>query len=118
MFNPIQKILNMKFRNKLILMCVATLVPVTLGGVFLMYNFISVMRSNAGNEAISEADSIKTRLKDTIATVSNISNTIFKSENLNILLKEDFVNNDEYYNFYMQKIPLMQEDFVDLCNKM
>ena len=102
MFDPIQKILNMKFRNKLILICVATLVPVTLGGVFLLSNFISFMRNNAGNAAVSEADSIKTRLKDTLATVSNISDTIYESENLNILLKQDFVNNDEYYNFYLQ----------------
>ena len=102
MFNPIQKILNMKFRNKLILICVATLVPVTLGGVFLLYNFISVMRNNAGNAAVSEADSIKTRLKDTVATVSNISGTVYKSETLNTLLKQDFVNDDDYYDFYMQ----------------
>ncbi|MCH5348056.1 MAG: sensor histidine kinase [Oscillospiraceae bacterium] len=104
MLNPIQKILNIKFRNKLILMCVATLVPVILGGVFLLYNFISVMRNNAGNEAISEADSIKIRLKDTVTTVSNISDTIFESDDLNTLLKQDFVNNDEYYNFYMQEL--------------
>lgn len=102
MFDPIQKILNMKFRNKLILICVATLVPVTLGGVFLLYNFISVMRNNAGNAAVSEADSIRTRLKDTLATVSNISDTVYESENLNILLKQDIINNDEYYNLYLQ----------------
>ena len=106
----------MKFRNKLILICVATLVPVTLGGVFLLYNFISVMRNNAGNAAVSAADSIKTRLKDTVTTVSNISDTIYKSENLNLLLKQDFINNDEYYNFYIQNriIPDHNEAFPQI----
>ncbi|MCH5192763.1 MAG: histidine kinase [Oscillospiraceae bacterium] len=102
MASLIQKILSMKFRNKLILMCVATLVPVILGGVYLLYNFISVMQSNAGNGTISEADSIKTRLKDTVSTVSNISKTVLESDSLNALLRQEFVNNDEYYTFYMQ----------------
>ena len=38
MISPIQKILNIKFRNKLILMCIIAIVPVTVVGLFLLYN--------------------------------------------------------------------------------
>lgn len=116
MFNPIQRILNTKFRSKLILMCIAAVVPVTIGGFFLLYNIIDVMRSNAGNEAIFEADGIKTRLKDTVSTVSNISLRIFESENLTALLKMDFVTKDEYYDFYMQNqvVPEFQDAYPQI----
>lgn len=86
MFNPIQKILNAKFRNKLILMCVAAVVPMVMGGIYLLYNIIDVMRSNAANEAIFQADGLKTKLKDTVVTVSNISDRITSSESLSDFL--------------------------------
>ena len=87
MFNPIQKILNTKFRNKLILMCIAAIVPMLLAGIYLLYNLIGVMRNNAANEAIFQADGLKTKLKDTVVTVSNISGRISSSESL-----EEFLN--------------------------
>lgn len=87
MFNPIQKILNTKFRNKLILMCIAAIVPMLLAGIYLLYNLIGVMRNNAANEAIFQADGLKTKLKDTVVTVSNISGRIASSESL-----EEFLN--------------------------
>lgn len=103
MINPFQRILNIKFRNKLILMCIVAIVPVTIVGIFLLYNIIDVLRNNSSNEAIFQADSLKVRLRDTVTTVSNISDRIYGSEDLTTLLKHDFVNRDEYYNFYMQK---------------
>ena len=87
MFNPIQKILNTKFRNKLILMCIAAIVPMLLAGIYLLYNLIGVMRNNAANEAIFQADGLKTKLKDTVVTVSNINGRIASSESL-----EEFLN--------------------------
>lgn len=86
MFNPIQKILNTKFRNKLILMCIAAVVPMVMAGIYLLYNIVDVMRSNAANEAIFQADGLKTKLKDTVVTVSNISGRITSSESLGELL--------------------------------
>lgn len=102
MINPIQKILNIKFRNKLILMCIIAIVPVTLVGIFLLYSIIDVLRTNSSNEVIFQADSLKVRLRDTVTTVSNISERLMESEDLNALIKNDFVNKDEYYNFYMK----------------
>lgn len=86
MFNPIQKILNTKFRNKLILMCIAAIVPMVMAGIYLLYNIVDVMRSNAANEAIFQADGLKTKLKDTVVTVSNISGRITSSESMAELL--------------------------------
>lgn len=103
MISPIQKILNIKFRNKLILMCIIAIVPVTVVGLFLLYNIIGVLRTNSSNEVIFQADSLKVRLRDTVTTVSNIGERIMESDDLNALIKNDFVNKDEYYNFYMQK---------------
>lgn len=108
MFNPIQKILNTKFRNKLIFMCIAAIVPITLAGVFLLYNLIDLMRTNAENEAIFEADSVKTRLKDTVTTVSNISDRFVENENFNNFINDRNVNKDEYYSFYMQNQPVSE----------
>ena len=86
MFNPIQKILNTKFRNKLILMCIAAIVPMLMAGIYLLYNIVDVMRNNAANEAIFQADGLKTKLKDTVVTVSNISGRITSSESIGELL--------------------------------
>ena len=102
MLNPIQKILNTKFRNKLILMCIVAIVPVTIAGIILLYNLIDLMRANTENEALFEADGLKTRLKDTVATVSNIGDRIFESYSFGDIVNNDLVNDDEYYNFYMQ----------------
>lgn len=102
MVNPVQKILNIKFQNKLILMCIVAIVPVTVAGVILLYNLIGLMRTNTGNEAIFEADSLKTRLKDTIATVSNIGSRIFESESFNNLINNNFESENEFESFYMQ----------------
>lgn len=102
MINPIQKLLNTKFRNKLVFMCITAVVPVTLAGIFLMYNLADTIKVNALNESISTADSLKTRLNDVILTVSNISDRVLQSDNVNELLNNRFVNQDEYFNYYMQ----------------
>ncbi|MBP1561851.1 MAG: sensor histidine kinase [Oscillospiraceae bacterium] len=102
MFNPIQKLLNTKFRNKLFFMCIAAIVPITLAGVFLLYNVIDLLRSNAANEALFEANGLKARLKDTIATVTNISDRIYEASYIQDIMKNDFVNEDEYYTYYLQ----------------
>lgn len=110
MFNPIQKILNTKFRNKLILMCIAAVVPMVMAGIYLLYNIVDVMRSNAANEAIFQADGLKTKLKDTVVTVSNISGRITSSESLAELLNGSSENIDflqerlisEYLDVYPQ----------------
>lgn len=102
MINPIQKLLNTKFRNKLIFMCITAVVPVTLAGVFLLYNLADTIKVNAVNESISTADSLKTRLNDVVLTVSNVSERVFKSDKINELLNNEFINQDEYFNYYMQ----------------
>ncbi len=108
MFDPIRKLLNTKFRNKLIFMCIAAIVPVTVAGVFLLYNLIDLMRTNAGNEAMFEADGLKTRLKDTVATVSNIGDRLAGSEAFIKLVNNDFATEDEYYGYYMQDQPISE----------
>lgn len=102
MINPIQKLLNTKFRNKLIFMCITAVVPVTLAGVFLLYNLADTIKVNAINESISTADSLKARLNDVLLTISNVSERVLQSEKINELLNNEFVNQDEYFNYYMQ----------------
>lgn len=102
MINPIQKLLNTKFRNKLVFMCITAVVPVILAGVFLLYNLADTIRVNAVNESISTADSLKARLNDIILTVSNISERVQHSDKINELLNNEFINQDEYFNYYMQ----------------
>ncbi|MDE5993751.1 MAG: cache domain-containing protein, partial [Oscillospiraceae bacterium] len=102
MINPIQKLLNTKFRNKLVFMCITAVVPVTLAGVFLLYNLADTIRVNAVNESISTANSLKTRLNDVILTISNVSERVIQSDNIKELLDNNFINQDEYYNYYIQ----------------
>lgn len=102
MINPIQKLLNTKFRNKLVFMCITAVVPVTLAGVFLLYNLADTIKVNAENESISTADSLRTRLNDIILTISNVSERVLQSSKINELLNNEFINQDEYFNYYMQ----------------
>lgn len=102
MANPIQILLNTKFRNKLIFMCLTAIVPTVLAGIFLLWNLAGTMRSNAENELISSADSLKIRLRDSIVTISNISERAVDNSDIKTLIHNDFINRDEYYNFYMQ----------------
>ena len=102
MVNPIQVLLNTKFRNKLIFMCLAAIIPTVLAGIFLLWNLAGTMRANAENELISSADSLKIRLKDSIVTVSNISERAVDNDDIRTLLHSNFINSDDYYNFYMQ----------------
>lgn len=102
MINPIQKLLNTKFRNKLVFMCITAVVPVTLAGVFLLYNLADTIKVNAENESISTADSLRTRLNDIILTISNVSELVLQSSKIKELLNNEFINQDEYFNYYMQ----------------
>ncbi len=102
MINPIQKLLNTKFRNKLVFMCITAVVPVTLAGVFLLYNLADTIKVNAENESISTADSLRTRLNDNILTISNVSERVLQSSKIKELLNNEFINQDEYFNYYMQ----------------
>ncbi len=102
MINPIQKLLNTKFRNKLVFMCITAVVPVTLAGVFLLYNLADTIKVNAENESISTADSLRTRLNDIILTISNVSERVLQSSKIEELLNNEFINQDEYFNYYMQ----------------
>ncbi len=102
MTNPIKVLLNTKFRNKLIFMCIVAIVPMVLAGVFLLWNLADTIRTNAENEIISSADSLKIRLRDSIVTISNISERAVDNDDVRTLLHNNFVTADEYYNFYMQ----------------
>lgn len=102
MINPIQKLLNTKFRNKLVFMCITAVVPVTLAGVFLLYNLADTIKVNAENESISTADSLRIRLNDIVLTISNVSERVLQSNKIKELLNNEFVNQDEYFNYYMQ----------------
>lgn len=102
MFNPIQKLLNTKFRNKLVFMCITAVVPVTLAGVFLLYNLADTIRVNAVNETVSTADSLKSRLNDVIVTISNLSENVLQNDKIQELLNNSFISQDEYFDYYMQ----------------
>ena len=112
MTNPINVLLNTKFRNKLIFMCIVAIVPMILAGVFLLWNLSDTLKTNAENEIISSADSLKIRLRDSIETISNISERAIDNNDLRTLIHNNFVTPDEYYNFYMQASSI--SDIVDV----
>lgn len=102
MTNPITTLLNTKFRNKLIFMCIVAIVPVVMSGIFLLWNLSDTIKTNAENEIISSADSLKIRLRDSIETISNISERAIENNDIRSLIHNNFANEDEYYSFYEQ----------------
>lgn len=102
MTNPIKVLLNTKFRNKLIFMSIVAIVPMVLAGVFLLWNLSDTLKTNAENEIISSADTMKIRLRDSIETISNISERAIDNDDIRTLIHNNFVTPDEYYNFYLQ----------------
>ena len=102
MTNPIKALLNTKFRNKLIFMCIVAIVPMVLAGVFLLWNLSDTLKTNAENEIISSADTMKIRLRDSIETISNISERVIDNNDVLTLLHSNYVTTEEYYDFYMQ----------------
>lgn len=92
----------MKFRSKLLFIGITAIVPMVLAGIFLLYNLADSIRTNAENEITSSADSMKIRLRDSIVTLSNISERIAESDEVRTLAANEFINQDEYYNFYIQ----------------
>ncbi|MBQ8175518.1 MAG: sensor histidine kinase [Oscillospiraceae bacterium] len=102
MINPITALLNTKFRNKLIFMCIIAIVPTVLAGIFLLWNLADSIKTNVENEIVSTADILKIRLRDSIETISNISENAIDNNDVNTLIHNSFVTADEYYNFYME----------------
>ena len=102
MINPITALLNTKFRNKLIFMCIVAIVPTVLAGVFLLWNLADSIKNNVESEIVSTADILKIRLRDSVETISNISENAVDNNDVRTLINNSFVTADEYYNFYMQ----------------
>ena len=89
MISPITRLMNTKIRTKLILMCIVVIVPVFLAGVYLLLNMVSVMRTNTVKEAFNDVENLRTRLNDTMFTVSKVADRVYMSSDINA-----FINNE------------------------
>lgn len=100
MINPFKKILNINIRNKLILMFIVVIVPVFGAGVYLIMSMIGILRTNVVNEAFTEAENLKTRLRDTIFTTTGAADRIYVNKNINDFLNAHFSEREQYLEFY------------------
>lgn len=100
MINPFKKILNINIRNKLILMFIVVIVPVFCAGVYLIMSMIGILRTNVVNEAFTEAENLKTRLRDTIFTTTGAADRIYVNKNINDFLNAHFAEREQYLEFY------------------
>ena len=100
MINPFKKILNINIRNKLILMFIVVIVPVFGAGVYLIMSMIGILRTNVVNEAFTEAENLKTRLRDTIFTTMGAADRIYVNKNINDFLNAHFAEREQYLEFY------------------
>lgn len=100
MINPFKKIANINIRNKLILMFIVVIVPVFGAGVYLILSMIGILRTNVVNEAYTEAENLKTRLRDTIFTTTGAADRIYVNKNINDFLNAHFTEREQYLEFY------------------
>lgn len=100
MINPFKKIPNINIRNKLILMFIVVIVPVFGSGVYLILSMIGILRTNVVNEAFTEAENLKTRLRDTIFTTTGAADRIYINKNINDFLNAHFAEREQYLEFY------------------
>lgn len=100
MFKLIKRLLDTNIRTKLVAMCIVVIVPVFAAGIYLIINTVNLLQENIVNEAFSDADALKTRLKDTLYTTSAAAERIYLDEDINFLLNNDFADESDYRNYY------------------
>lgn len=100
MINPFKKLLNINIRNKLFLMFIVVIVPMFAAGVYLILSMIGILRAKVVDEAFTEAENLKTRLRDTIYTTTGAADRIYVNENINDFLNAHFADRNLYLEFY------------------
>ncbi|MGN0586086.1 MAG: cache domain-containing protein, partial [Oscillospiraceae bacterium] len=100
MINPFKKLLNINIRNKLILMFIVVIVPMFAAGVYLILSMIGILRAKVVDEAFTEAENFKTRLRDTIYTTTGAADRIYVNDSINDFLNANFADKNRYLEFY------------------
>lgn len=81
-------------------MFIVVIVPVFGAGVYLIMSMIGILRTNVVNEAFTEAENLKTRLRDTIFTTTGAADRIYVNKNINDFLNAHFAEREQYLEFY------------------
>lgn len=102
MLNPIKKIMDANIKTKLMLMCLIVIVPVFCAGVYLLFSMVGILQESVVNEAFSDVDNLKTRLKDTIYTTASVAERIYYNNDINDLINNSFTTDEEYKQFYAE----------------
>ena len=102
MLNPIKKIMDANIKTKLMLMCLIVIVPVFCAGVYLLFSMVGILQESVVNEAFSDVDNLKTRLKDTIYTTASVAERIYYNDDINDLINNSFTADEEYKQFYAE----------------
>ncbi|MCD7731290.1 MAG: sensor histidine kinase [Oscillospiraceae bacterium] len=102
MIKLIKKLLNTNIRTKLIAMCMVVIIPVFAAGVYLIINAVGIIQNSIVNEAFGDADSLATRLKDTIYTTSTAAERIYFDEDINFILNNTSYTESDYRIYYRE----------------
>jgi two-component system sensor histidine kinase YesM len=71
-------------------MCIVVIVPVFFAGIYLILNTVSILRDSTVSEAFKDADTLKTRLRDTIYTTTAAAENIYYDEDINAFLENGY----------------------------
>lgn len=95
------QILNLKFSHKLMgVYLLVTAIPIIFVGVYLNVGMRNVMLNNAIFETESNLDKIEIRLDTVLSRITQISDLIYISRDMNLLLNQEYETTLDMYNAY------------------
>ena len=73
---------NFKIRSKMMFIYIVVIVPIFLAGIFNILNMVKILEESIINTSFNNADRLKTRLSDMIATVDGIAQQVYVNEDI------------------------------------
>lgn len=91
---------NSSIRNQMLIMFLTVILPIFAASIMLLIN----LRSGAADKIISianvKADSIRTRIADTVDSAESAMDMFVTDENVIAFLENEYESNAEYYKYY------------------
>ncbi|MGN0637652.1 MAG: sensor histidine kinase [Huintestinicola sp.] len=91
---------NSSIRNQMLIMFLIVILPLFAASIMLLVNMRSEVTERIISTANVKADSIRTRIADTVDSVEAAMDMFVTDENVIAFLENDYETNAEYYKYY------------------
>ncbi|MGN0665770.1 MAG: sensor histidine kinase [Huintestinicola sp.] len=91
---------NFTIRSKMVIMFLIVILPLFAASIILLVNMRSIIADKSLNNAMSNADSLRTRISDIVQTAETTADKICSNTTIISFLNNHFTDETEYYNFY------------------